>query len=76
MGAVLRLAGGGTLPRFASGYQYHEFLRSILISSENLSELIEDKPIDLQHAEEIPDDDLSASKAANQDRRRSVSSNK
>jgi len=39
-------------------------------------ELIEDKPIDLQHAEEIPDDDLSASKAANQDRRRSVSSNK
>lgn len=39
-------------------------------------ELVEDKPIDLQHAEEIPDEDLSASKAVNQDRRRSVSSNK
>lgn len=39
-------------------------------------ELVEDKPIDLQHAEEIPDEDPSASKAVNQERRRSVSSNK
>lgn len=40
-------------------------------------ELVEDKPIDLQRAEEIPDEDLTnAPKAVNQEQRRSVSSNK